>query len=599
LTGANGQSASFFNYQADTTTQTLPPAGSITNGHILWDNATQRLSANIAFSHIDGNGNDIDVFFPLYKNGDTFVIQDQNNSDNYQSWKINGTPTIGNNSYIVIPVTFQASGGTGTTNFSNNHQVIWAVVTSGLQGATGYQGATGVGATGLPGGTGYQGSTGAGATGYQGATGIGATGFQGSTGIGSQGATGVGSTGYQGATGQGATGYQGSTGAGTQGSTGATGTGTQGATGVGTQGATGATGIGATGYQGATGVGAQGFQGATGLGTQGFQGATGLGATGFQGATGLGTQGFQGATGLGAQGLQGATGLGATGFQGATGIGTQGATGATGIGATGYQGATGLGATGAGTQGSTGATGIGSIGATGATGPSIATPVSIANGGTGQTTPQAAISNLGVGMRMVEAQTNAAIVGTMVGNVFTVTATGVFAGADSYTIAVGDIIAFTLQGGGSTSIQNGFWEVTNAGSVGVQAVFTRPTWFANASTVRNGMYMTRFGTTQSGYVMAFYGVNADIIVGTTAITVSRVNSRNPNATTAINLFSGYQTFRASGASPNQAPFFFQTSATLMTAPQANAVEWVNDTMYLTSAAGARDNVITQGSFGTY
>jgi hypothetical protein len=189
-------------------------------------------------------------------------------------------------------------------------------------------------------------------------------------------------------------------------------------------------------------------------------------------------------------------------------------------------------------------------------------------------------------MRMVEAQTNAAITGVLSGNTFTVTATGVFT-TDSYTPVLGDIIAFTLQGGGSTSTQNGFWEVTTVGAVGVQAVFTRPTWFANASTVRNGMYMTRFGTTQSGYVMAFYGVSADIIVGTTAITVVRVNSRNPNATTAINLFTGYQTFRANGASANQAPFFFQTGAALMAATQANAVEWYNDQLYLTSAAGVR------------
>ena len=212
-------------------------------------------------------------------------------------------------------------------------------------------------------------------------------------------------------------------------------------------------------------------------------------------------------------------------------------------------------------------------------------PLALSIGGTGAATAQSAISNLGVGMRMVEAQTNASITGTMVGNVFTVTATGVFT-TDGYTPVLGDIIAFALQGGG-TSAQNGLWEVTTVGAVGVQAVFTRPSWFTG--TVRNGMYMTRFGATQGGYVMAFFGPggNADITVGTTTIQVVRVNQRLANATNSINLFTGYQTFRANGASANQAPFFFQAGAALMTTPQANAVEWFSDQMYLTNAAGVR------------
>jgi hypothetical protein len=209
--------------------------------------------------------------------------------------------------------------------------------------------------------------------------------------------------------------------------------------------------------------------------------------------------------------------------------------------------------------------------------------VQVAQGGTGATNAQAAISSLGIGMRMVEAQTNVTnIPGTMAGNTFTLTATGVFT-TDGYTPVLGDIIAFALQGGGS-SAQNGFWEVTTVGAVGVSAVFTRPAWFAGV--VRNGMYMTRFGATQGGYVMAFFapGGNNDITVGTTAIQVVRVNSRLANATTAINLFTGYQSFRASGTGANQCPFFFQSSTALMTVPQGHAVEWDNTNPYVTTAA---------------
>jgi hypothetical protein len=217
----------------------------------------------------------------------------------------------------------------------------------------------------------------------------------------------------------------------------------------------------------------------------------------------------------------------------------------------------------------------------------ISLPVSIENGGTNAANAQAAISNLGIGMRMVESQTNASIVGNMnIGvspNTFTVTAPGVFT-TDGYTPVLGDIIAFTLQGGGTTSTQNGFWEVTTVGAVGVSAVFTRPSWFTG--TVRNGMYMTRFGASQGGYVMAFFapGGNADITVGTTTVQVVRVNQRLANATNSINLFTGYQTFRANGTAVNQCPFFFQSSTALMTVPQGHAVEWDNTNQYVTTAA---------------
>jgi hypothetical protein len=149
-TGLAGQSATFYNYQADANQTSGVP----TTGHLFWNNASQVASTSVTLSHIDALGNDIDVFFPLFKTGDTFVIQDQNNSNNFQTWKISATPTIVLNSYISIPSTLVTSAGTGTTGFANNHQLIFAIVSSGLVGATGATGATGVGTQGSTGATG-------------------------------------------------------------------------------------------------------------------------------------------------------------------------------------------------------------------------------------------------------------------------------------------------------------------------------------------------------------------------------------------------------------------------------------------------------------
>jgi hypothetical protein len=208
--------------------------------------------------------------------------------------------------------------------------------------------------------------------------------------------------------------------------------------------------------------------------------------------------------------------------------------------------------------------------------------VQVAQGGTGATTAQAAISTLGVGMRMVEAQTTANIVGTMVGNVFTISAQGVFT-ADGYTPVLGDIIAFAVQ---TTTTQNGFWEVTTVGTASVSAVFTRPSWYTGI--VRNAMYMTRFGSLQSGFVQTFVSPtgsgNTEITVGTTSISMVRVNVRASPAGLGTNLFTGYQTFRANGAGANSVPFFFQAGTALMTAPQAHAVEWDNTNQYVTTGA---------------
>jgi hypothetical protein len=154
------------------------------------------------------------VFLELIKQGDTLILQDATNSNNYQKWTVSAPP-VPQTGYVEYPVTLVTSAGTGTTNFANNHDLAFIVFSAGIAGATG---ATGVGATGATGVAGADGATGA--TGLEGATGA--------TGIGATGATGV--AGNDGATG--ATGIAGNDGA----------TGSTGATGIGASGATGATG---------------------------------------------------------------------------------------------------------------------------------------------------------------------------------------------------------------------------------------------------------------------------------------------------------------------------------------------------------------------
>ena len=239
-TGPAGFSVSAFPFKVNSVVRSGHPA----NGYLLYNTATQIAANVINIDHLTSDDVDVDIFLGLLSKSEIITIQDKSSSQNYQRFTITNTPVnfnpLSNNSYWSIPVTIQSSLGTGTTNFTNNTDVIIGLV-SGVSGATGATGAQGP--AGSPGGA-------TGATGVQGATGIGATGATGLTGpqgpiggIGLPGATG--STGPQGIPGSpgGATGPQGATGA----------LGATGATGVrGLQGAPGSTG--ATGPQGATGL---------------------------------------------------------------------------------------------------------------------------------------------------------------------------------------------------------------------------------------------------------------------------------------------------------------------------------------------------------
>jgi hypothetical protein len=154
------------------------------SGFLIWNNTTQITSTILSISHLTDDNLDIDIFLSQLVASEKITIQDRNNSSNFQTWEINGTPTNINpgtsTSYWQYPVTLLNSSGSGTSNFSNNHSLFLALV-SGAQGATGP-----IGPTGVSGATGATGATGVGVAGSTGATGVvgstGATGVVGSTG---------------------------------------------------------------------------------------------------------------------------------------------------------------------------------------------------------------------------------------------------------------------------------------------------------------------------------------------------------------------------------------------------------------------------------
>jgi hypothetical protein len=154
-TGPQGDSTTFFPYKTKTTSLSGDPG----HTYLLWNDATQINATQVNVSHIDKDNVDVDIFLALLQQGQKFTIQDATVSANYQTWLISGPPVNVNpglsTSYWEYPVTLVSSGGTGTTNFPNDHNVIFAVV-SGIVGPTG---PTGDPST-VPGPTGPTGDTG-------------------------------------------------------------------------------------------------------------------------------------------------------------------------------------------------------------------------------------------------------------------------------------------------------------------------------------------------------------------------------------------------------------------------------------------------------
>ena len=148
--GTEGQSSNRFLFFA-----TASNSGDPGPGYLLWNNTTQIESTQINISHLDTIGVDIDVLLALIKIQDTVIIQDRDDSSNYQKFTVNNSITIIPNSYVEVPVVYATSSGTGTSNFISGQHLalfLFSAGTTGPQGPTGPQGSTGlIGPIGLTG----------------------------------------------------------------------------------------------------------------------------------------------------------------------------------------------------------------------------------------------------------------------------------------------------------------------------------------------------------------------------------------------------------------------------------------------------------------
>jgi hypothetical protein len=176
--GENGSSTSILYYKAQTTAQTPPP----TTGHLRWNQANQTTATFLYLSHIDDVADDVERILEQSSTGSTVLVQDRNQSANYQSFILTGPAVATVGSYVTFPVSFVSGGGAGLTGFANNSTLLVAVLLRGPAGQQGERGPAGeVGATGA---TGSQGP--AGVQGERGPAGeVGATGPQGPPGEGS------------------------------------------------------------------------------------------------------------------------------------------------------------------------------------------------------------------------------------------------------------------------------------------------------------------------------------------------------------------------------------------------------------------------------
>jgi hypothetical protein len=131
--GASGGSSTAWRYRA----KTNATSGYPTNGHLLWDNATQLSATNILVSHLDDEGSDIELLLSFFLEGQKIFIQNRDDSSQNQVWEITGTPTVtGANTstaYYTFPVALVSSAGAA---FTNNHSILFGSISAAVNAVT-------------------------------------------------------------------------------------------------------------------------------------------------------------------------------------------------------------------------------------------------------------------------------------------------------------------------------------------------------------------------------------------------------------------------------------------------------------------------------
>ena len=126
---ANSGNSNFYLYKSIDNALSPP----ISSGDVVYNNVIQSLATVIYISHLTRDNVDIEIFFENVSSLNDLYIQDQNNSLNFIRYNITGTPTIITNDYVLIPVILGASGGSGSTSFGTNHNILLSIFTNSIE----------------------------------------------------------------------------------------------------------------------------------------------------------------------------------------------------------------------------------------------------------------------------------------------------------------------------------------------------------------------------------------------------------------------------------------------------------------------------------